>query len=57
MEIIYLPRDPKVADLWPMGSLVPNAIYMTVVAPVILASGLACLVAMARLVHRVWPSG
>lgn len=57
VEIVYLPRDPKAADLWPVGSLVPNAIYMTVAVPVILASGLACLVAMAWLVHRVWFPG
>ncbi|MFE9701220.1 hypothetical protein [Streptomyces sp. NPDC006270] len=57
VEIVYLPRDPEVADLWPVGSLVPNALYMTVAVPVLLASGLACLVAMAWLVHRVWFPG
>ncbi|WP_431982072.1 hypothetical protein [Streptomyces qinglanensis] len=57
MEIVYLPRDPKVADLWPVRSLVPNAIYMAVAVPVIASNGLACLVAMAWIVHRVWLTG
>lgn len=54
VEIVYLPRDPKVAGLWPVRSLVPNAIYMAVAVPVILASGVACLAAIVWIVRSVW---
>ncbi|MER5631461.1 hypothetical protein [Streptomyces nitrosporeus] len=53
VEIVYLPQDPKVADVWPVRALIPNAVYMTVAVPVFLAAGMECVVAVAWIVRAV----
>ncbi|GAA2567015.1 MULTISPECIES: DUF3592 domain-containing protein [Streptomyces] len=57
VEIVYLPRNPKVAGVWPVRALVPNALYMAVAVPVLLAAGTACLLAAAWIARTVWFSG
>ncbi|MFD8535234.1 hypothetical protein [Streptomyces rubrogriseus] len=57
IDIVYLPQNPKVAEVWPVRALIPNAIYMTVAVPVLLATGTACLLAMAWIARTVWFSG
>ncbi|MEU5288852.1 DUF3592 domain-containing protein [Streptomyces sp. CA-278952] len=57
VEVVYLPQNPKVAGVWPVRALIPNAIYMTVAVPVLLAAGMACLLAIAWIARTVWFSG
>ncbi|MFJ9588054.1 hypothetical protein [Streptomyces acidicola] len=57
VEVVYLPQNPKVAGVWPVRALIPNAIYMTVAVPVLLATGMACLLAIAWIARTVWFSG
>ena len=57
IDIVYLPQNPKVAGVWPVRALIPNAIYMTVAVPVLLATGTTCLLAMAWIARTVWFSG
>ncbi|MFI1759694.1 hypothetical protein [Streptomyces sp. NPDC020571] len=57
VEVVYLPQNPKVAGVWPVRALIPNAIYMTVAVPVLLTAGVACLLAIAWIARTVWFSG
>lgn len=57
VEIVYLPQAPKTATAWPVRSLVPNAIYMAIAVPVLLALGVACVLAAAWVSHIAWFPG
>ncbi|MEV8347468.1 hypothetical protein ACFVTT_39580 [Streptomyces niveus] len=54
VSVVYLPGDPRVSDVSPIRSLVPNAIYMAVVLPVLAAVGASGILLAIFIVHRVW---
>ncbi|MFF2732144.1 hypothetical protein ACFVS9_30065 [Streptomyces sp. NPDC058008] len=52
--VVYLPGDPEVSDVSPIRSLLPNAVYMAVIVPLLTTVGASGVLLAIFLAHSVW---